>query len=63
MNFQHGGLPQVTIDFPGHLAQTIAYNGDGTIDYVEATNGSVTWRQTYTYTSGQLVGISAWEVQ
>lgn len=45
---------------PDSLAQTFAYNGDGTLNYIQATDGVSTWRQTYTYTAGVLTGVSAW---
>jgi hypothetical protein len=47
------------------LPQTLIYNADGTLNYVLAgpdQNGN-TYKQTYTYTSGQLTGISAWVKQ
>lgn len=45
------------------LAQTLAWNADGTINYVQVVSGGNTYRQTYTYTSGQVTGISAWVKQ
>lgn len=51
---------QIPID---SLPQTLVYNGDGTLNYVEATSGTDTWRQTYTYTAGKLTGISGWVKQ
>ena len=45
------------------LEQSYAYNGDGTLNYVQATWEGVTYRQTYTYTAGKLVGISRWVKQ
>lgn len=45
------------------MPQTLAYNVDDTLNYVEATNGTKTWRQTYTYTDGKLTGISGWVEQ
>lgn len=46
------------------LAQTLAYNQDGTLNYVEVSpeTGHV-YRQTYTYTSGKVTGISQWVKQ
>jgi hypothetical protein len=47
------------------LAQQLFYNTDGTLNYVIAgpdQNGN-SYKQTYTYTSGQLTGISAWVKQ
>lgn len=38
-------------------------NGDGTIQYEERTQGTTTWRQTYSYTDGKLTGGTGWEVQ
>lgn len=45
------------------MAQTLAYNADGSINYIQASDGSTTWRQTFSYTAGQLTGISAWVKQ
>lgn len=44
------------------LDQTLSWNGDGTIAYAEVTLGDV-YRQTYTYTTGKLTGISKWVKQ
>lgn len=44
------------------LAQTLVYNADGTLKYIEVSMG-LTYRQTYTYTSGVCTGISAWVAQ
>lgn len=45
------------------MQQTIVYNADGTINYIDATDGTSTWRQTYTWTAGKLTGVSAWVKQ
>lgn len=45
------------------LAQTLAYNGDGTLNYVQVVHEGSTYRQTMTYTSGKLTGISGWVKQ
>ena len=45
---------------PDNLAQTLTYNGDGTVATIAATDGANTWTQTFTYTSGNLTGISKW---
>lgn len=41
------------------LAQVLSWNGDGTLAYAEVSIGG-TYRQTYTYTTGKLTGISKW---
>lgn len=42
-------------------ARTLVYNTDGTLNYVEITLNSNTYRQTYTYNaSGQMTGVSKW---
>jgi hypothetical protein len=41
-------------------AQTFAYNEDGTISNIDVAVGEDTYRQTFTYTDGNLTGISAW---
>ena len=57
--------------FPDDLAQTLTYNGDSTLNYIEvtvpATPGTSyaggTYRQTFTYTAGKVTGISKWTKQ
>lgn len=39
------------------------YNVDGTINYDSITDGTSTWRQTYSYAAGELTGVSAWVKQ
>lgn len=48
---------QVAID---SLAQTLTYNGDGTVATIAATNGANTWTQTLGYTAGVCTSISRW---
>ncbi len=52
------------------LPQTLTYNGDGTLNYIEVTiPGNLgaptggTYRKTFTYTSGNCTGVSAWVKQ
>lgn len=45
------------------MPQTLAYNADGTLNTITATDGTRTWRQTMTYTAGKLTGISGWVKQ
>lgn len=45
------------------LPSTVAWNSDGTINYIEMTNGSKTWRLTFTYSSGQVTATSGWVLQ
>lgn len=45
------------------LAQSLVYNSDNTLNYVQVVFAGVTYRQTFTYTSGNLTGISAWVKQ
>lgn len=45
------------------LAQSLVYNVDGTLDYIQVVSGGNTYRQTFTYTSGVVTGISAWTKQ
>lgn len=52
-----------TLLYLDELEQTIAYNGSGQIDYVQVAAGDSTYRQTMTYTSGKLTGVSAWVKQ
>lgn len=53
-------LDQTSID---SLEQNITYNGDGTVDYITATNGEDSYRQTFTYSGGKLASISPWVKQ
>lgn len=59
----NGDVVEVIELFIDGLQQTLAYNPDGTLNYVEAADGVNTWRQTYTYTGGKVTGISAWVKQ
>ena len=43
--------------------QTLAYNGDGTLNYVTVSDGEYSYMQSYTYTSGKVTAISAWVQQ
>lgn len=45
---------------PNNFAQVLSYNTDGTLNTVVFTDGTNTWTQTMTYTSGNLTGISKW---
>lgn len=45
---------------PDNYAQTLTYNGDGTVNTVSFTDGTNTWTQTFTYTAGKVTGISTW---
>ena len=45
---------------PDAYAQTLSYNGDGTLNTTTFTNGVNTWTQTMSYTSGKLTGVSGW---
>ena len=48
---------------PGTWPQTYNYNADGTLNYEEITDGTSTWRRTYTYVGGQVTAITAWVKQ
>lgn len=45
------------------LAKTYVYNGDATINYVQVVSGTVTYRKTYTYSGGNMTGVSGWVAQ
>lgn len=45
---------------PDNYAHTYTYNADGTLATDAFTDGTNTWTQTFTYTSGKLTGVSAW---
>lgn len=51
------------IDLNGNYPQAFTYNADGTINYVEVVVGACTYRQTFTYSSGKLTGVSDWVKQ
>lgn len=53
-------LDQTSID---SLQQDITYNGDGTVNYITATNGVDSYRQTFTYVGSKLTSISPWVKQ
>lgn len=46
-------------------AQTLSYNGDGTLNFIIAGPDHLgfSYKQTLTYTSGKLTGVSAWVKQ
>lgn len=45
------------------LAQTLNYNGDGTLNYIQVTYLGNNYRQTFSYSGGNLVGITGWVKQ
>lgn len=45
------------------LAQTISYNPDRTLSHIEVTHDGAIYRQSMTWDAGNLVSVSAWEVQ
>lgn len=46
---------------PDALPQVLTYNGDGKLETITVTAlGGNQFRQTLTYTSGNLTGVSAW---
>jgi hypothetical protein len=48
---------------PDNYTQTLNYNGDGTVNYVQFVTGNGTYRQTMSYTSGKVTDISQWVKQ
>lgn len=48
---------------PDSLPQALTYNGDDTVATITATDGADSWVQTYTWTSGNLTGVSQWVKQ
>lgn len=49
---------------PDSLAQTLTYNGQGQVSTISVVDlEGNTFVQTFTYTSGNLTGISAWVKQ
>lgn len=45
---------------PDDFAQTLTRNADGTVNTIAFTDGTNTWTMTFSYTSGQVTGISKW---
>lgn len=56
-------LVDVKIDLAESGPQSFVYNGDGTLNYVEVTVLGVVHRQTFAYSNGKVVSISAWVKQ
>ena len=48
---------------PDSLAQTLNYNLDDTLNYVEVVYGGNTYRQTLTYSGGNVTAVSEWVKQ
>ena len=46
--------------FSSSLPAVLAYNSDGTLKTITITDGTNTWVQTLTWTSGNLTATSAW---
>lgn len=44
-------------------AHSYNHNPDGSLNYIEVTDGISTWRQTWTWTAGKLTGTSGWVKQ
>lgn len=45
---------------PDSYAQSLTYNGDNTVATISFTDGANTWTKTFTYTNGNLTGVSVW---
>lgn len=45
------------------LAQTLVYNADDTLNYVQVVSAGNTYRQTMTWTSGKMTAVSNWVKQ
>lgn len=54
--------PNTPVGFD-NLPQVMGYDGTGNLTTITATNGTNTWVQTLSYTSGNLTGVSAWVLQ
>lgn len=48
---------------PEDLPVSYNWNADNTINYLQVTDGIKTWRNTYTYSGGNLVSESGWVLQ
>lgn len=44
-------------------AMTFSYNADGTLNYCETSQSGNTYRQTFSYTNGQVTSVSRWVKQ
>lgn len=45
------------------LDQTLTYNGDGTLNYIQVQYRGNTYRQTFTWVNGKNTAISRWVKQ
>lgn len=45
------------------VAQTLAYNGDATLQYIQVVYRGSNYRQTFGYTAGKVTSISMWTKQ
>lgn len=54
---------ETTIGFAESGDQTFAYNADGTVNYIDAVVDGQVYRQTFTWSNGQLVKTSKWVKQ
>ncbi len=45
------------------LDQVLHYNVSDQLDYIEVVCNTRTYRQTFSYTSGKITGVSKWELQ
>lgn len=43
--------------------QILVYNGSNKVDYIQIVHKSITYRQTFGYTSGNMTSISGWVAQ
>ncbi len=55
--------PNGTVIDLDSVPQIFTYNGDGTVNYITATLGGISYRQTFGYTSGAVTSISQWVQQ
>lgn len=44
-------------------AHSYGWNGDGTMEYDQVTDGTSSWRKTYSWNAGKMVSESAWVKQ
>ena len=54
---------ETTIGFAESGDQSFAYNGDGTINYIDSVVDGQVYRQTFTWAAGQLTNVSKWVKQ
>lgn len=54
------GFVMSRYDFLASLPSDYTYNADGKVETITKTDGTDTWRRTFTWTNGKLTKTSGW---